>query len=431
MLALFHGGIVASRITKMKYMNCFVGGWRAGGFPLKDWNLYNGKLRYFHTTCKSAAQALQAAPSSMYEEAMTTRHLRLGQIFSGTDEHLFRVTKNMRFYSWTTIEVETLFSDLEDSMKYNRNSGGRDYELNQVLVLKESEMMKGIAGIQPKPPRRDLKVWEIADGQQRIVTLALLFSALRDHAVSVEGPTEKDSVEGPTEKEPSKSLTEDIDSKLFFRSRRYHTVPRVRLREKHNGVMQQILEGKNPITTVIKGLPDTATKNMVQNYLLLRKLIKESSDENPEFVEDFFNYIQDNVYIYLAIPRDVSLARKLVSGARRGMDAEPIDEFKSIVVFMGIQDESEQDTYLDRWVQLEEEVTRKCLQDATLIMAQASLGQRHPKNGEVDLLEDYWKAYCNSVDMDTIVSAARLGAIFFDKNITAGAQQLYQFDMAL
>ena len=98
---------------------------------------------------------------------MTTKHLRLEQVFSKSHDYIFHITKNMRFYSWDKEEVESLFADIVDACESSSKSkDGDSYELNQIIALRDSY--------------NEREIWEVADGQQRLVTLCLLLCALRD-----------------------------------------------------------------------------------------------------------------------------------------------------------------------------------------------------------------------------------------------------------
>lgn len=287
-------------------------------------------------------------------EPMTTTHVRLGQIYSKTRDYLFSITKNVRFYEWTRDEVETLYSDLTESMRSNPNI---DYELNQCLAVRSSDA-----------------VYEVADGQQRLITLCLLLAALRDSL--------SDEKHG---------MAVDIQDGLVVKSYGQEDAFRVVLRKKHNSVLQDILLG-NPVAH-IDGTRNPVEDLIAQNYWALRSAVEADAAKDPDFQDTFFRYLWQQVYIYLTIPQDQSIARKLVGVSRRGKDTEPIDEFKSLVVFLGIESQTEQDIILEEWVTLQDEVGREVFEDACMLMAQGQLSQRAKRHGAVDLLESFWKTW--------------------------------------
>lgn len=88
----------------------------------------------------------------------------------------FSVPCYQRPYSWTTAEAGQL---LEDILAAAGVGGGiaapePDYFLGAILLL------DGAGGDMPKAREREPRVFEIVDGQQRLVTLAILAAALRD-----------------------------------------------------------------------------------------------------------------------------------------------------------------------------------------------------------------------------------------------------------
>jgi len=72
----------------------------------------------------------------------------------------------MRSYEWGKDECLTLLTDLRD-VYMPPNSTDEDYELNQLVLIQEKRTDEGT-------------FYDVHDGQQRLVTLCLLFSALRD-----------------------------------------------------------------------------------------------------------------------------------------------------------------------------------------------------------------------------------------------------------
>jgi len=101
---------------------------------------------------------------------MTSKTKSVGEIFTGTTK--FEVPKHQRDYSWTAIEVEELFTDIESSQVKSSPS----YYVG-MLVLVE--------------PRSANGRYQILDGQQRLTTLTLLFAAARDwcksHSLEADG----------------------------------------------------------------------------------------------------------------------------------------------------------------------------------------------------------------------------------------------------
>lgn len=85
-------------------------------------------------------------------------------IFS--DEFQFRIPDYQRPYSWTTEQAGELLSDLLDAMRDFQTSSSTDnafYFLGSIVLIKADRIANA----------------DVVDGQQRLTTLTILFSALR------------------------------------------------------------------------------------------------------------------------------------------------------------------------------------------------------------------------------------------------------------
>jgi Protein of unknown function DUF262 len=84
----------------------------------------------------------------------------IGHIFS--DEYAFEIPPYQRPYAWEQEQVEELLSDLLDAM--DNGSDGSVYFLGSIVLIKSPN----------QPPAK------VVDGQQRLTTLTMMLSVLRD-----------------------------------------------------------------------------------------------------------------------------------------------------------------------------------------------------------------------------------------------------------
>ena len=105
---------------------------------------------------------------------LPTASLPLVQLFASP--YLFTVPAYQRPYCWTTKEAGQLFEDVTEAAAINGPGAGTpDYFLGAILLLDpEAE------GPAPPPAFGGPRIYEVVDGQQRLVTLAILASTLRD-----------------------------------------------------------------------------------------------------------------------------------------------------------------------------------------------------------------------------------------------------------
>ena len=97
------------------------------------------------------------------------KELQLMNIFS--DAYLFHIPDYQRPYAWTTEQVSELYDDLQYAMGRDIHiSDTQPYFLGSIVIIKDSD----------SPPAY------IVDGQQRITTLTILFTVLRELSTNPE-----------------------------------------------------------------------------------------------------------------------------------------------------------------------------------------------------------------------------------------------------
>jgi uncharacterized protein with ParB-like and HNH nuclease domain len=283
--------------------------------------------------------------SSSLPSSADTRHLPLKRIFNGEREYLFTTKKNIRNFEWTENEAEDLFESILDIDEMS-NIGGR-LELGSITIIKKIGNTNDL--------------YDVHDGQQRLVSLSLLLAAIRD-ILFEQYPDAKDSATEvarmiyPTK--PSKNIDD---------------VARIELREKNgNKWLKCILSRTDPETNkliqddedIMKVLPkETSWKKFQQecdrqiltiyNYYRKRIVDLENEDKMLNLLERF----GDDVYVMVFIPSDTIMARNFIMGQGKGKNIEPVDEFKGIVCFKWNEDEHVQDSTLESWNELCEEKT--------------------------------------------------------------------------
>jgi uncharacterized protein with ParB-like and HNH nuclease domain len=99
---------------------------------------------------------------------LTAHEQPISRIFS--DDYVFRIPPSQRPYAWTTEQARELFDDLVDFMKSGSSDveGLPPYFLGSIVLIKPETS-----------PEAD-----VVDGQQRLITLTLLFSAIRANSTS-------------------------------------------------------------------------------------------------------------------------------------------------------------------------------------------------------------------------------------------------------
>lgn len=105
---------------------------------------------------------------------LPTASLPLVQLYASP--YLFTVPAYQRPYSWTTREANQLFEDISLAAGLSQDEPATpDYFLGTILLLDPEA-----DATTPPPAFSGPRVFEVVDGQQRLVTLAILASILRD-----------------------------------------------------------------------------------------------------------------------------------------------------------------------------------------------------------------------------------------------------------
>jgi hypothetical protein len=361
----------------------------------------------------SSSSSSPSSSPSPSPSSLETRHIPLERIFDGGREYLFTTRRNIRNFDWSEAEAEELFESILD-IEETSNRIGSAHELGDITIIKKDTTAKNLG--------KNSGFYDVHDGQQRLVSLSLLLAALRDILLE-KYPDAEDSAN-------------EVAKMIYPTKRNYDDVTRIEMRENHgNKWLKCILSRTDPETNkriqddeeIMKVLPkETSWKKFQQEcdrkiltiYNYFRKRIIDLQDEDKML--NLRERFESGVYLIVLIPSDTNMARKMVRGQGKGKNIEPVDEFKGIVCFRN-EDEKVQDSLMDSWNELCDDVGRDTLQDACLVLAQQSLRTRLKKNDEVLWMEQFVKEYITSEDSE------RGGEILFKTKIVPAAKTLNEF----
>jgi len=318
-------------------------------------------------------------PKEKGTKTVTTR-LPIGNLFDSR-EYIFECATNMRGYEWTVKEAEELLDDLVDASSIGRfgfGSNGKEaeYELNQI-VLVPMEWDQGRYGLGQK--------YDVHDGQQRLVTLCLMLAALRE---SFRGD---DDMAG--------TVTE-LASMLNPPKVRKEDILRIQLRKRDNEMLSRILKAEMDVDEVSIGkeLRDVksmsvANRHVLENYGRFLGRVKSFTTEQRVTILDFLCM---RVYMLVCVPDTASIARGIVMSQGKGMDNEPIDDFKGLVCFRYTSNEDDMQETFDSWDKLastpdieSDTVGREIITAACIHRASAVLRSKVGKNDQIFALEGW------------------------------------------
>jgi len=251
----------------------------------------------------------------------------ISKIFS--DEFVFTIPLYQRPYAWTTEHAGELLDDLLTFMEDNAEDEDNinPYFLGSIVLIKDYA---------PEAL--------VVDGQQRLATLTILLSSLR----SLTSRYAKDITPFIYEK----------GSEIKGTPNRY----RLTLREKDAEFFKEYIQDENGLEKIqnldINRLTDSQ-RNIVENALYFREHLKSRSEEDLLSLTQFV--IKHCVIVGVSTP-DFDSAYRIFSILNdRGLDLSITDIIKADVV--GKIPLNEQDSYTEKWEDLEEDLGRDTFRD--------------------------------------------------------------------
>lgn len=213
---------------------------------------------------------------------LDTRSLNIAELLS--DDRRFRIPEYQRPYAWRQVEIDQLFDDLVAAAGLDGNETAEsDYFLGAMILQRD-------AG--PSATEVTDAIDDVVDGQQRLVTLTLLFSVLRDT-------------------EPGSTLADKAQALIFAsKPTAKASEPRLRLRGSdqtflHNHVLAV---GASKVIPVSRDhLPAPHQSIIVARDRLAELLAQRTHEER----EALFNYVCNQCHVVAIVTDDLDQGHKL------------------------------------------------------------------------------------------------------------------------
>ena len=208
--------------------------------------------------------------------------LSIRSLLSRNDEYVIAVYQ--RNYAWEEEEITQLIQDVIDYLP-GEGAAGRNYYIGSLVVYER--------------PNTKTPVFETIDGQQRLTTLMLLMSFLKNSkAAHVDWYTH---------------LGIDFDS-----------------REQSRATFAAIFEGRYKDDPAEVLDPDHINTGILNGYRLIRKLLPLKLKEGGVSAQQFANYLSDNVQILrVKVPPDTDLNHYFEIMNNRGEQLEKHEVLKA------------------------------------------------------------------------------------------------------
>ncbi|RYG71112.1 DUF4357 domain-containing protein [Lentibacillus lipolyticus] len=255
------------------------------------------------------------------ETKLTAQETPLHKVFC--DDYLFTVPSVQRPYSWTTDEAGELLDDLLEFIDHygineiNVNSVNEPYFLGSIVLVKKDG---------PKS--------KVLDGQQRLTTLTILFSVLRD----ILSDDYADDIEQMVVQKGSKIKGTKDTYRLHLRKRDDEFLKKY-IQEK--GMTHRLSENTAFKTDSQKAIRD----NAIYFFDRLNELDEDTLKTLPLVLATLC------FIVVVSTPNFDSAFRIFTVLNDRGLDLLPSDIFKAKVI--GAIPDDEQDYYTDKWEDVE------------------------------------------------------------------------------
>ncbi|GIN19410.1 DUF4357 domain-containing protein [Siminovitchia fordii] len=257
---------------------------------------------------------------------LTAQETPLHKVFS--DDYLFTVPSVQRPYSWTTDEAGELLDDLLDFINHCSITE------NNVSNVDEPYFLGSIVLVKKDGPKS-----EVLDGQQRLTTLTILFSVLRD----ILSDEYANDIEQMVVQKGSKILgTQDTY--------------RLHLRKRDDEFLKKYIQEKGMTHKVTKDTPfkTDSQKAIRDNAMYFTERLNELDEDT---VKTLPSVLATLCYIVVVSTPNFDSAFRIFTVLNdRGLDLLPSDIFKARVI--GAIPESEQDNYTNKWEDVEETLGR-------------------------------------------------------------------------
>jgi hypothetical protein len=242
------------------------------------------------------------------------------KVFSS--DYDFGIPDYQRPYSWETEQASQLLADLEDALDRDDDE---PYFLGSIVLVKQPG--KAMA--------------EVIDGQQRLTTLTILLSVLRELTSNEELATDLGDM-----------LREKGNIVQGLQPR-----PRLRLRQRDAAFFTQHVQQPGGLDAVLKGSAqpgNDAQKAVCANTLALHGALVGWPEERRLALVQLLG---NRTYLVVVSTPDLVSAHRIFSVMNsRGLDLTPADIFKANVI--GALPPGASEEYADKWEDVEEDLGR-------------------------------------------------------------------------
>ena len=234
----------------------------------------------------------------------------ISQIFGIDSKEVYHIPRYQREYSWNKKRWEALFDDIDG------NENG--YFLGSIICIKDEEINKA-------PENKNLEVLDVVDGQQRLITLSLLFVAL--YTFLEEHKNELD------EKKDEVQKKDDIKRRLFSKEdNKFRVHPQI---QNDNLEDYTAILSEAQITEYPYKSDKMANRRIFRAFKYFKSRIKTKFDNEKgklERIVSFLKKVNDSCLVKIVIESHADACILFESLNDRGMPLTPVDLIKNKIL---------------------------------------------------------------------------------------------------
>jgi len=259
------------------------------------------------------------------KQTIQAQEKELKRIFS--DDYLFRIPSYQRPYAWTNDQAGELLDDLLIALGDDEAEDLDEiapYFLGSIVLIKD-----------PLRPEAD-----VVDGQQRLTTLTILVSVLRDLSAD------------PGAQAALHRYICEAGNKFEGTKDRF----RLTLRDRDNTFFRSLVQEQGALPSLVDetGKLSDSQACIRANALLFKRRLEEMS---PNGRDQLAMFLAQRCFLVVVSASDRDAAYRIFSVMNsRGLDLSPTDILKAEII--GALPSADQETYTDTWEEIEEEIGR-------------------------------------------------------------------------
>jgi len=255
---------------------------------------------------------------------ISAKELPVKEVFSA--HYSFEIPPYQRPYSWTKEQAGQLFDDLKDFAFQAENFAElKPYFLGSLVLIKSESIPQA----------------QVIDGQQRLTTLTILLSALRDALDS-----------------------DELTRYIYEKGDEFGGIPehfRVKLRERDNEFFKIYIQREGNINNIPTNT-DSLTDSQVRIAENANFFVTQLKQLNTNEQKILAMYILQKCYLVLVATEDEESAFRIFSVLNdRGLQLSHADILKADII--GKIEPDKQEEYTKKWEDLEEELGTETFKD--------------------------------------------------------------------